>query len=200
MQWTWFVPQNVEGMVELMGVYKCSIANLDYLFTPDFTLVGNNISAEIYELIGKCNDGNEPSHHILHLYNKVGQPWKTQALVDSVLHSQYFNNPNGLSGNEDCGQMSAWYVLNAMGFYQLCPGNPEYSIGRPLFDAITIRLPQGKEFKIVVQNNSAENKYIESAVLNRTVLSKPYFTHQQLMEGGTLQVVMTNQPTKWGTE
>ena len=183
-----------------MGGREGFIAKLDSLFTADSTLEGDQTSADISGLIGQYAHGNEPSHHILHLYNKVGQPWKTQALVDSVLHSQYFNNPNGLSGNEDCGQMSAWYVLNAMGFYQLCPGNPEYSIGRPLFDAITIRLPQGKEFKIVVQNNSAENKYIESAVLNRTVLSKPYFTHQQLMEGGTLQVVMTNQPTKWGTE
>ncbi|MCR6503696.1 GH92 family glycosyl hydrolase [Bacteroides muris (ex Fokt et al. 2023)] len=199
-QWTWFVPQDVEGLVKLMGGREGFIAKLDSLFTADSTLEGDQTSADISGLIGQYAHGNEPSHHILHLYNKVGQPWKTQALVDSVLHSQYFNNPNGLSGNEDCGQMSAWYVLNAMGFYQLCPGNPEYSIGRPLFDAITIRLPQGKEFKIVVQNNSAENKYIESAVLNRTVLSKPYFTHQQLMEGGTLQVVMTNQPTKWGAE
>ncbi|MDE6347593.1 MAG: GH92 family glycosyl hydrolase, partial [Bacteroides sp.] len=199
-QWTWFVPQDVEGLVELMGGREGFISKLDSLFTADSALEGDLISADISGLIGQYAHGNEPSHHILHLYNKIGQPWKTQALVDEVLHTQYFNDPNGLSGNEDCGQMSAWYVLNAMGFYQLCPGNPEYSIGRPLFDAVTIRLPQGKEFKIVTQNNSAENKYIESAVLNGKALSRPYFTHQQLMEGGTLQVVMTNQPTKWGAE
>lgn len=197
-QWTWFVPQDVEGLVELMGGREGFIGKLDSLFTADSALEGEQTSADISGLIGQYARGNEPSHHILHLYNKVGQPWKTQALVDSVLHSQYFNDPNGLSGNEDCGQMSAWYILNSMGFYQLCPGNPEYSIGRPLFNAATIRLPQGKEFRIVAKNNSATNKYIESATLNGTPLSKPYFTHRQLMEGGTLQVVMTDKPTKWG--
>ncbi|WP_300698366.1 GH92 family glycosyl hydrolase [Bacteroides sp.] len=199
-QWTWFVPQDVDGLVQLMGGREGFIGKLDSLFTADSALEGDLTSADISGLIGQYAHGNEPSHHILHLYNKVGQPWKTQALVDSVLHSQYFNNPNGLSGNEDCGQMSAWYVLNAMGFYQLCPGKPEYSIGRPLFNAATIHLSQGKEFRIVAKNNSAVNKYIESATLNGKPLFKPYFTHQQLMEGGTLQVVMTDKPTEWGTE
>lgn len=199
-QWTWFVPQDVEGLVQLMGGREGFINKLDSLFTADSALEGDLTSADISGLIGQYAHGNEPSHHILHLYNKVGQPWKTQALVDSVLHSQYFNEPDGLSGNEDCGQMSAWYILNAMGFYQLCPGKPEYSIGRPLFNAVTIRLPQGKEFHIVAKNNSAANKYIESATLNGKPLSVPYFTHQQLMEGGTLQVVMTDRPTEWGTE
>ena len=199
-QWTWFVPQDVEGLVQLMGGREGFINKLDSLFTADSALEGDQTSADISGLIGQYAHGNEPSHHILHLYNKVGQPWKTQALVDSVLHSQYFNDPDGLSGNEDCGQMSAWYILNSMGFYQLCPGKPEYSIGRPLFDAVTIRLPQGKEFRIVAKNNSAANKYIESATLNGKPLSVPYFTHQQLMEGGMLQVVMTDKPTEWGTE
>lgn len=199
-QWTWFVPQDVEGLVQLMGGREGFINKLDSLFTADSALEGDQTSADISGLIGQYAHGNEPSHHILHLYNKVGQPWKTQALVDSVLHSQYFNDPDGLSGNEDCGQMSAWYILNSMGFYQLCPGKPEYSIGRPLFDAVTIRLPQGKEFRIVSKNNSAANKYIESATLNGKPLSVPYFTHQQLMEGGMLQVVMTDKPTEWGTE
>ena len=199
-QWTWFVPQDVDGLVELMGGREGFIGKLDSLFTADSALEGDQTSADISGLIGQYAHGNEPSHHILHLYNKVGQPWKTQELVDNVLHNQYFNDPNGLSGNEDCGQMSAWYVMNSMGFYQLCPGNPEYSIGRPLFDAVTVRLPQGKEFRIVAKNNSAANKYIESATLNGNVLSKPYFTHQQLMEGGVLEVVMTDKPTKWGAE
>ena len=199
-QWTWFVPQDVEGLVQLMGGREGFINKLDSLFPADSALEGDQTSADISGLIGQYAHGNEPSHHILHLYNKVGQPWKTQALVDSVLHSQYFNDPDGLSGNEDCGQMSAWYILNSMGFYQLCPGKPEYSIGRPLFNAVTIRLPQGKEFRIVAKNNSAANKYIESATLNGNPLSVPYFTHQQLMEGGMLQVVMTDKPTEWGTE
>lgn len=199
-QWTWFVPQDVDGLVELMGGKEAFISKLDSLFTAESALEGELVSADISGLIGQYAHGNEPSHHILHLYNKVNQPWKTQQLVDSVLHSQYFNHPDGLSGNEDCGQMSAWYVLNAMGFYQPCPGNPVYSIGRPLFPKATIQLPGGKQFVIIAENNSAENKYIASASLNGTPLSEPYFTHQQLMEGGELRFVMTNRPTEWGVQ
>lgn len=199
-QWTWFVPQDVEGLVDLMGGREGFINKLDSLFTADSALEGDATSSDISGLIGQYAHGNEPSHHILHLYNKVGEPWKTQNLVDSVFHSQYFNDPDGLSGNEDCGQMSAWYVLNSMGFYQLCPGNPEYSIGRPLFDAVTINLPGNKQFRIVAENNSKTNKYIASAKLNGKPLARPYFTHQQLMEGGSLQIVMTDKPSQWGTE
>ena len=196
-QWTWFVPHDVEGLVELMGGRDAFIGKLDSLFTADSALEGDLVSADISGLIGQYAHGNEPSHHILHLYNKVGEPWKTQELVDNVLHNQYFNDPNGLSGNEDCGQMSAWYILNAMGFYQICPGLPEYSIGRPLFDTVTIQLPNGKQFRIETVNNSASNKYIASATLNGQPLQQPFFTHTQLMEGGTLQLVMTDQPAEW---
>lgn len=196
-QWTWFVPHDVEGLVELMGGRDAFISKLDSLFTADSALEGDLVSADISGLIGQYAHGNEPSHHILHLYNKVGEPWKTQELVDNVLHNQYFNDPNGLSGNEDCGQMSAWYILNAMGFYQICPGLPEYSIGRPLFDTVTIQLPNGKQFRIETVNNSASNKYIASATLNGQPLPQPFFTHTQLMEGGTLQLVMTDQPAEW---
>lgn len=197
-QWTWFVPHDVDGLVELMGGTDAFVGKLDSLFTADSALEGDLVSADISGLIGQYAHGNEPSHHILHLYNRVNQPWKTQELVDSVLQSQYFNHPDGLSGNEDCGQMSAWYILNAMGFYQLCPGNPEYSIGRPLFPEVTIQLPNGKQFRIVAENNSDANKYIASAQLNGTPLLKPAFTHQQLMEGGTLKLKMTDRPTTWG--
>ena len=199
-QWTWFVPQDVDGLVDLMGGREAFIGKLDSLFTAESELEGELVSADISGLIGQYAHGNEPSHHILHLYNKVGQPWKTQALVDSVLHSQYFNDPNGLSGNEDCGQMSAWYILNSMGFYQPCPGNPEYSIGRPLFDAVTINLPGGKIFRIVAKNNAPKNMYIESATLNGKPLDNPFFTHAQLAGGGTLEVTMTDKPSKWGTK
>ena len=116
-QWTWFVPHDVDGLVELMGGRDAFIGKLDSLFVADSSLEGESVSVDISGLIGQYAHGNEPSHHIAHLYNYVGQPYKTQALVDSVLHTLYFNEPNGLSGNEDCGQMSAWYVLNAMGFY-----------------------------------------------------------------------------------
>ncbi len=199
-QWTWFVPHDVEGLETLMGGREAFIGKLDSLFTADSSLEGDLVSSDISGLIGQYAHGNEPSHHILHLYNKANQPWKTQALVDSVLQSQYFNDPNGLSGNEDCGQMSAWFILNSMGFYQISPGLPEYSIGRPLFDDVTIHLPNKKTLRIVAKNNSKENKYIESATWNGKVFNSPFFTHDALMQGGTLEFVMTDTPTQWGVQ
>ena len=198
-QWTWFVPHDVEGLVGLMSGKNAFIGKLDSLFRADSALEGEQTSVDISGLIGQYAHGNEPSHHIIHLYNYVQQPWKTQALVDSVLHSQYFNDPDGLSGNEDCGQMSAWYILNAMGFYQVCPGKPVYSIGRPLFDKATINLPGGKKFTLLAMNNSARNKYIRSARLNGKPLDRPFFTHAELTGGGKLELVMTDRPTGWGT-
>lgn len=199
-QWTWFVPHDIEGLVGLMGGQQPFIDKLDSLFTADSSLEGELVSADISGLIGQYAHGNEPSHHIIHLYNYVQQPWKTQELVDNVLHNQYFNHPNGLSGNEDCGQMSAWYILNSMGFYQVCPGKPVYSIGRPLFNEVTINLPGDKKFRLVVQNNSPTNKYIQSAKLNGKSLDTPFFSHKDLAEGGMLELVMTDKPSQWGTK
>lgn len=199
-QWTWFVPHDIEGLVGLMGGQQPFIDKLDSLFTADSSLEGELVSADISGLIGQYAHGNEPSHHIIHLYNYVQQPWKTQELIDNVLHNQYFNHPNGLSGNEDCGQMSAWYILNSMGFYQVCPGKPVYSIGRPLFNEVTINLPGDKKFRLVVQNNSPTNKYIQSAKLNGKSLDTPFFSHKDLAEGGMLELVMTDKPSQWGTK
>lgn len=123
-QWTWFVPHDIEGLVKLMGGEDAFVDKLDSLFTAESQLEGEIVSADISGLIGQYAHGNEPSHHIIHMYNYVNRPWKTQELVDSVFHSQYANSIDGLSGNEDCGQMSAWYILNSMGFYQVCPANP----------------------------------------------------------------------------
>lgn len=195
-QWTWFVPHDVQGLVTLMGGREAFIGKLDSLFTADSSLEGDQVSADISGLIGQYAHGNEPSHHITHLYNYVGQPWRTQELVDQVLRTLYFNNPNGLSGNEDCGQMSAWYLLNAMGFYQVCPGDPTYSIGRPLFDKATIRLQNGKTFTIVARHNSPENKYVQKMKLNGKQLRTPFFTHEAIEAGGTLELTMGNQPKK----
>ena len=122
-QWTWFTPHDIEGLVELMGGEQAFVGKLDSLFTADSSLEGDAVSADISGLIGQYAHGNEPSHHIIHMYNYVNQPWKTQELIDRVLKEQYRNAPDGLSGNEDCGQMSAWYILNAMGFYQVCRVN-----------------------------------------------------------------------------
>ncbi|MDR2811122.1 MAG: GH92 family glycosyl hydrolase [Tannerellaceae bacterium] len=193
-QWTWFVPHDAEGLIGLMGGREAFIAKLDSLFSVGSELAGNNVSADISGMIGQYAHGNEPSHHTIYFYNQVNQPWKTQALADSILHSLYFNAPNGLSGNEDCGQMSAWYVFNAMGFYSYCPGIPEYTIARPLFDEVSIRLENGKEFIVRTLNNSRTNKYIASIRLNGKTLDRPFFSHEDLTAGGTLEIQMSDRP------
>ncbi len=195
-QWTWFVPHDVPGLVGLMGGEEAFAGKLDSLFTVSSELEGETVSADISGLIGQYAHGNEPSHHIIHLYNYVNRPWRTQELVDSVLHSQYRNAPDGLSGNEDCGQMSAWYILNAMGFYQVCPGEPVYSIGRPLFREVTIHQPGQREFVIRTKNNSKENKYVQSILLNGKPLERPFFTHSDLTAGGVMEITMGAEPFK----
>lgn len=195
-QWSWFVPHDPEGLMELVGGKDVFISKLDALFAASSEITGESVSADISGLIGQYAHGNEPSHHIIHFYNYAGQPWKTQELIDQVLYTLYFNNDNGLSGNEDCGQMSAWYILNAMGFYQVCPGKPVYSIGRPLYDKVTINLTNGKKFVIEAINNSRENKYIQSMELNGKALTEPFFTHDDIMQGGKLVFTMGNTPKK----
>ena len=192
-QWAWFVPQDVEGLMELVGGRKSFEAHLDTLFTTSSELTGDpNAAADVTGMIGQYAHGNEPSHHIPYLYNYAGAPRKTQALVDHILHTLYHNDPNGLSGNEDVGQMSAWYALSAMGFYSFCPGRPVYEIGRPIFDKVTIHLSNGKDFVIQAKNNSVENKYIRSMKLNGEDLAEPRFSHFDLMKGGELIFEMEN--------
>lgn len=195
-QWTWFVPHDIDGLISLMGGQEQFIDRLDSLFVADSKIEGALVSSDISGLIGQYAHGNEPSHHIVHLYNYVNQSWKTQQLIDTILNTQYFDDPNGLSGNEDCGQMSAWYVLNAMGFYQVCPGSPIYSVGRPLFDKVTINLSNGKKFEIVANNNSRTNKYIQSIRLDNILLESPFFMHSDIMKGGRIVVDMGNTPVK----
>nr|WP_186974340.1 GH92 family glycosyl hydrolase [Bacteroides intestinalis] len=192
-QWAWFVPQDVEGLMELVGGQKSFEAHLDTLFTTSSELTGDpNAAADVTGMIGQYAHGNEPSHHIPYLYNYAGAPHKTQALVDHILRTLYHNDPNGLSGNEDVGQMSAWYALSAMGFYSFCPGRPVYEIGRPIFDKVTIHLSNGKDFVIQAKNNSVENKYIRSMKLNGEDLAEPRFSHFDLMKGGELIFEMEN--------
>lgn len=192
-QWAWFVPQDVEGLMELVGGQKYFEAHLDTLFTTSSELTGDpNAAADVTGMIGQYAHGNEPSHHIPYLYNYAGAPRKIQALVDHILRTLYHNDPNGLSGNEDVGQMSAWYALSAMGFYSFCPGRPVYEIGRPIFDKVTIHLSNGKDFVIQAKNNSVENKYIRSMKLNGEDLAEPRFSHFDLMKGGELIFEMEN--------
>jgi len=193
-QWAWFVPQDVEGLMELVGGQKEFEAHLDTLFTTSSELTGDpDAAADVTGMIGQYAHGNEPSHHIPYLYNYAGAPHKTQALVDRILRTLYHNDPDGLSGNEDVGQMSAWYALSSMGFYSFCPGRPVYEIGRPMFDKVTIHLDNGKHFVIRAENNSLENKYIRSMKLNGEELTEPRFSHFDLMEGGELVFEMGNK-------
>lgn len=194
-QWTWFVPHDVPGLIDLMGGREKFTEKLDSLFSTDSEIVGENRSADISGLIGQYAHGNEPSHHITHFYNYAGEPWKTQKLVDQILNTLYFNNPDGLSGNEDCGQMSAWYVLNAIGFYQVAPGDPSWSLGRPLFGRVTVNLENGKTFTVETKNNSPENIYIQSAVMNGTELKSPFFDHEDIVNGGHLVITMGPEPS-----
>ncbi|WP_255518139.1 GH92 family glycosyl hydrolase [Fulvivirga sp. M361] len=191
-QWSWFVPHDIPGLVQLMGDTTSFVKQLDALFEADSELEGEEIPMDISGLIGQYAHGNEPDHHVTHLYNYVGQSAKTQEKVNQILLDLYTTKPDGIIGNEDCGQMSAWFIMNAMGFYQVCPGVPEYSIGRPLFEEVTIELEGDKDFIIKAINVSRENKYVQSASLNGKKLDAPFFTHNDIMQGGTLELHMTS--------
>ena len=193
-QWTWFVPHDIPGLVNLMGGEDAFVGKLDSLFTVSSQLEGEATSADITGLIGQYAHGNEPSHHITHMYNYVNRPWRTQELVDSVLHNQYFNAPDGLSGNEDCGQMSAWYVFSAMGFYPVNPVSGEYEIGTPLFPEMRMHLDNGKTFTVLAPAVNRENIYIRSVKLNGKPYDKSYITHQQIMDGATVEFEMSSEP------
>lgn len=195
-QWTWFVPHDVEGLKTLMGGDRAFTEKLDSLFTASSALEGDLVSADISGLIGQYAHGNEPSHHVTHLYNYVGQPWKTQELVSRIFREQYRNDPDGLSGNEDCGQMSAWLILNAMGIYQVAPGRPVYSIGRPLFSEMTVALPEEKTLRILAEGFAPGRDYVERVELNGIQLKEPFVSHDELMRGGTLKFIMTDTPKK----
>ena len=192
-QWTWFVPHDVDGLAELMGGKKAFTSKLDSLFSVSSELTGDNVSADISGLIGQYAHGNEPSHQTIHLYNLMGEPHKTQELVDRVLETLYFDDPDGLSGNEDCGEMSAWYVLNAMGFYSHCPGVPSYSVGRPIFDEAVITRENGSTFTIRAIDNSPANKYVGSAKLDGRELKDLFFSHEEFKNGKVLELTMSDK-------
>lgn len=195
-QWTWFVPHDVDGLIKKMGGRKAFLSKLDSLFNAPSELIGKLVSADISGLIGQYAHGNEPSHHTIYLYNYAGRPDRTQELCDSVLQTLYFANPNGLAGNEDCGQMSAWYVLSSMGLYQVCPGKPVWTIGRPLFPQATVKLPSGRYFTVRTDGNSRKAKYIRRATLNGKRLKSPFISHKQITEGGILVLEMSEKPQK----
>jgi len=188
----WFVPHDVDGMANLMGGREKTIADL----TDFFEKTPKNFMWNDY-----YNQANEPVHHVPFLFNRLGVPWLTQKWARTVCEDAYQNTVEGLVGNDDVGQMSAWYVLAASGIHQVCPGSTRYEIFSPVFSSITIQPALGKTFTIIAKNNSAENKYIQSAKLNGRVYNHCYISHQDILNGGTLEFVMGPQPNKsWGLE
>ena len=192
-QYLWLVPQNPEGLIELLGGEEPFATKLDSLFSISSEQI-EGASSDISGLIGQYAHGNEPSHHTTYMYAFAGQQWKSAALVREICKTMYTDKNDGLCGNEDCGQMSAWYVLSSMGMYPVNPAAGAYVFGSPVFDKAEIGLPEGKTFSIVTENNSAENIYIQSAELNGKPYTKSFITHKDILAGGTLKFVMGNQP------
>ena len=198
-QHSWFVPHAVDNLIEIHGSKEIFASRLEQLFTESSEITGDNVSADITGLIGQYAHGNEPSHHIAYMFNHAKQPWRTQFWARHIIDTQYNTTPNGLSGNEDCGQMSAWYVLSSMGLYPMNPASGEYEIGTPIFDKTTMNLPNGKTFTIKAENVSDKNIYIQSATLNGEVFNKTTISHQDILKGGTLHFKMGAEPNKqWG--
>lgn len=193
-QYSWLVQQDIEGLIALHGGPKAFTQKLDSLFTLDAKLEGDKASPDISGFIGQYAHGNEPSHHIAYLYNYVGHPHKTQYYVNKILTELYNNTPDGLCGNEDCGQMSAWYVFSAMGFYPVNPVEGKYQLGAPLFNKITIKTGPEKKFVITANKDSDKHIYAHEVYLNGKKLSRTWITHEEIMQGGELQFVMTDQP------
>ena len=197
-QYTPFVPQDIEGLIKLMGGDAAFEKWLDACFATPSDPEKMKI-ADVTGLIGQYAQGNEPSHHIAYLYNYAGAPWKTQEIVRRILTTMYKASPDGIPGNEDAGQMSAWFILSALGFYPVTPGMDYYVIGSPIFERAVIHLERGKTFEILAKNNSAENIYIQSATLNGKPLSKSWLRHADIIKGGGLEFTMGPQPNhKWG--
>lgn len=189
-QYTWLVPHDYEGLVECFGSKEKFLEKLDALFTAESVIDGGLTSPDISGLIGQYAHGNEPSHHIIYFYTMAGQPWKTAEKVREVLTTLYHADYDGLSGNEDVGQMSAWYVLSSLGFYQVEPAGGRYYFGSPLFDRAEIKV-SGGTFSVVAHNNSAENIYVQRVVLNGKDYDKPYIDFADIVAGGTLEFYMT---------
>jgi len=193
-QWTWFVPHDVKGLSELFGSDEAFISKLDQLFTASSEIKGEEASIDISGLIGQYAHGNEPSHSTVFLYEVLNKDaWKTQKLVDEILTTLYSSTPEGLSGNEDCGQMSAWYVFASAGLYPVSPGDNRYYFARPMFDKLSFNIANGKTFTISAKNQSLQNLYIKSATLNGEKLDRLFITNEELMQGGELVFEMSDK-------
>ena len=198
-QYTWLVPHDVHGLVSLFGSEQRFVQKLDSLFIVEGDL-GEAAPPDISGLIGQYAHGNEPNHHVLYLYNYVGQPWKGAKLIRRTMQELYHNAPDGLSGNEDVGQMSAWYILSALGFYQVEPAGGKYVLGSPLFTEAKVDVGGGKTFCIKAKDVSDENIYIQSVRLNGKPYTRSYLMYEDIMQGGTLELQMGAQPSDFGTK
>ncbi len=192
-QYTFMVPQNPEGLIGLHGGDEAFISNLDEFFTTEGDL-GEGAPPDVSGMTGQYAHGNEPSHHIPYLYAYAGAQYRTAEMVRRMQQTQYTDEPEGYPGNEDCGQMSAWHVMSALGFYQVNPSNGIFVLGSPLFTEATISLPGGKKFTVMAEGNSPENIYIKSATLNGRSYTKSYITYEDIMRGGTLRLKMSSKP------
>ena len=192
-QYTWLVPEDVEGLINLFGGDKPFLAKLDSLFVVQGDM-GEDASADISGLIGQYAHGNEPSHHVTYMFAYAGEQWLTAEKNRLIQRSFYSDKPDGLCGNEDCGQMSAWYIFSSMGFYPVNPAGGAFVFGSPLFDEVTISLPGDKEFTVKSVNNSDQNMYIQSVKLNGAIYTRSYITYKEIMNGGTLELEMGPKP------
>jgi predicted alpha-1,2-mannosidase len=198
-QYSFYVPQDVSGLIQLYNSKEKLAEKIDELFETEIDISGRDMK-DISGLIGQYAHGNEPSHHMAYLYNFVNQPWKTQQRVRQIMDNFYTIHPDGLIGNEDCGQMSAWLIMSAIGFYPVTPGAPEYIIGTPWFPEMEIQLENGNVFRITASNVSNSNFYIQSALLNGENFTRSWISHQDIMNGGHLHFEMGSQPNKdWGS-
>lgn len=195
-QYFWYVPHNIQALMELTGGTKAFEQKLDTFFTSTYKSEQMNHNASGF--VGQYAHGNEPSHHVAYLYNFAGQPWKTQKYVSHILNTLYNNTSSGYAGNDDCGQMSAWYVFSAMGFYPVNPADGRYIIGSPLLDECTLKLAGNKEFRIRTIRKSPEDIYIQSVTLNGKKRKDFFITHQDIMNGGTMVFKMGKKPSGWG--
>ena len=195
-QYTWHVLQDFEGLIELMGGKEAFAAKLDSVFVLNNKTEQSGFTGDVTGLIGEYAHGNEPSHHVIYLYSMIGKNDRTAELVREIFDKFYIPKPDGLCGNDDCGQMSAWYMFSAMGFYPVNPVSGDYIIGAPQLPEITIKLASGKQFTIIAENLSEKNKYVESITLNDTEVSDFIINYDQIMNGGTLVFEMTSKPSK----
>ena len=197
-QYTFLVPHDVKGLINLFGSDKAFMSKLDSLFFVE-GWAGDNASPDMSGMTGQYAHGNEPSHHVIYMYNYAGRPDKAAPLLRKMLNEMYLDQPDGLSGNEDVGQMSAWYILSSVGLYQVDPVGGRFVIGSPLFDKATVNVGAGKTFTVVAKNNSDRNIYVQSARLNGKALKNSYIEFNDIRHGGTLELVMGPKPSKWAT-